>query len=116
MDDLAKRVCIDRIMFHACSIGGCGLPQTEAFAAYIAEDIEKFITTFGFEKLTEEEFLFALLLNSYGKIKNPCGDDLDDVQFVGNCINVKYLGQIFKNYKVLRDNLDNRLRNLLKGY
>ena len=51
-----------------------------------------------------------------GNIKNPAGQDLEQVQFSGNCINVVYLAKIFNNYRVLRNNLDARLRNLIDGH
>lgn len=116
MDDLSKRVCLDQIMFRACAVGGCELPQTDIFATYITEELEKFINTFGFESFTQDEFLFAIQLNAYGRIRNSAGEDMDQVESFGGFVNVVYLGRIFKNYKVLRDNLDRKLKNLLKGY
>lgn len=116
MDELGKRVCLDQIMFRACAVGGCELPQTDIFATYITEEIEKFINTFGFSEFTKDEFLFAIQLNAFGNIRNAGGEDMEQVECFGGCVNVAYLARIFKNYKVLRVNLDNKLKNLLKGY
>ncbi len=116
LDDLRMRVVIDQIMFRGAAISGCTLPMTETFATFIAEEISSFILDFGYEELTQEEFLLALRINAFGKIKNPAGEDFDQVQFSGNNISVVYLGKILKNYMVLRNNLDRKIQNQLDGY
>ena len=116
LDGLNERVAIDQIMFRGAAISGCALPMTETFATFIAEEITAFILNFGYGELTLEEFLLAMRLNAYGKIRNPAGEDFDQVNFSGNSINVVYLGKILKNYMALRNNLDRKITNQLDGY
>ena len=116
LSELDQRIAIDQIMFRGAASSGCALPQTETFASFIAEEINKMILNFGYEEYTLEELLLAIMFNSMGNIKNPAGQDLEQVQFSGNCINVVYLAKIFNNYRVLRNNLDARLRNLIDGH
>lgn len=116
MDELETRVTIDQIMFRGAAISGCALPQTEIFAKFIAEEIETFVLEFGYGELTQEEFLLAMRINAFGKIKNNAGEDLDQVVFFGNSFNVAYLAKILLNYKILRDNLDRKMKNQLDGY
>lgn len=116
LDGDDQRIAIDQIMFRGAAICGCNLPQTEMFATYVADEISSFILEFGYEELTLNELLLALKINAFGKIKNPAGEDIEQVCFTGNTINVFYLGKILKNYKVLRDNLDRRIQNQIDGY
>lgn len=116
LNELEARVTIDQIMFRGAAICGCTLPQTEIFAKFIAEEISYFILNFGYGELTEAEILLALRINAFGKIRNPAGEDFEQVQFSGLSMNVVYLGKILKNYKSLRDNLDSRIKNQLDGY
>lgn len=116
LDELAARVAIDQIMFRGAAISGCMLPMTETFATFIAEEISSFILGFGYEELTQEEFLLALRINAFGRIKNSGGEDLEQVRFTGNCINVFYFGAVLKNYMVIRNNLERRIGNQLNGY
>lgn len=116
LSDLEKRVAVDQIMFRGAAICGCALPQTEVFAKFIAEEFTEYILRFGYEELTLEEILLALRINSYGRIINPAGEDLEQVPFTGNCMNVVYIAKVLKNYKVLRVNLDRRFENMIDGY
>lgn len=116
MNALNKRIAIDQIMFRAAALCGSPLPQTEVFATFIAEEIETYLLNFDYEEYTLAEFLLALQFNANGKIRNPAGDDLEQIQFTGAFINVGYLAKVFNNYKALRNNLDSRLRNLMDGY
>lgn len=116
LNGLEARVTIDQVMFRGAAISGCALPQTEIFAKFIAEEITVFILEFGYGELTEAEILLAMRINASGKIKNPAGEDFDQVVFLGNSINVVYLARILQNYKCLRDNLDRRIINQLDGY
>lgn len=116
LSELDQRIAIDQIMFRGAASSGCSLPQTEMFAQFIAEEISKLLLNFGFEEYTLQELLLAFLFNSMGDIKNPTGNDLEQVQFHGNCINLVYLAKVFKNYQVLRNNLDAKLKNLIDGH
>lgn len=116
LDDLGARVVIDQIMFRGAAISGCSLPMTETFAKFIADEISSFILDFGYGELTQDELILAMRINAFGKIKNPAGEDLEQVQFAGSSINVFYLGKVFYNYKVLRNNLDAKIKNLLDGH
>ena len=116
LSELEQRIAIDQIMFRGAASSGCALPQTEMFAQFIAEEISKMLLNFGFAEFTLEELLLALMFNSMGQIKNPAGNDLEQVHFQGNCINLVYLAKVFNNYKVLRNNLDARLKNLIDGH
>jgi hypothetical protein len=116
LSELDQRITIDQIMFRGAASSGCALPQTEMFATFIAEEISKMLLNFGYEEYTLEELLLAIMFNSMGSIKNPAGQDLDQVQFSGSCINVVYLAKVFNNYRTLRNNLDARLRNLIDGH
>lgn len=116
LSELETRVAIDQIMFRGAAVCGCLLPQTEFFAKIIAEEIASFLLRFGYEELTEAEILLAMHLNAMGKIRNPAGEDFEQVQFSGVSINVVYLGKILKNYKALRDSLDLKIKNQLDGY
>jgi len=103
-------------MFRGAAICGCTLPQTEIFAKFIAEEIENFILNFGYEEFTESEILLAMQVNAFDKIKNPMGEDLEQVVFSGISFNVVYLAKILKNYKIIRENLDKKIKNQLDGY
>ena len=116
LSDLEKRVAVDQMMFNAAAISGCGLPQTEMFASIIAEQICLYLTEFGHDVFTEAEFLLALQLNAHGRIKNPAGEDLTQVTFIGNQINVSFLAKIFNNYATIRNNLDGMIKNKIDGY
>jgi hypothetical protein len=116
MSELDKRIVIDQIMFRGAAGFGSSLPQTEIFAKFVAEEISIFIDEFGYSEFTLEEFLLALRINSNGPIKNPSGNDLEQVVFSGICINVFFISKILRNYKVLRDNLDRRIQNIIDGY
>lgn len=115
-NELERRVTIDQIMFRGAAICGCTLPQTEIFAKFIAEEIENFILNFGYEEFTESEILLAMQVNAFDKIKNPMGEDLEQVVFSGISFNVVYLAKILKNYKIIRENLDKKIKNQLDGY
>lgn len=117
LSELDRRIATDKIMFHGAAASGCILPQTEMFAQVIAEEITTFILDFGYADYTLEEFLLALRINvTAGRIRNPMGEDLEQVQFSGTCINLMYLSKVFNNYRVLRTNLDSKLKNLIDGY
>lgn len=116
LDDVDRRVALDQIIFRATAIAGCMLPQTDMFATFISDEISKHILGFGFSEYTLDEILLALQFNATGNIKNPSGEDLEQVDFFGACVNVIYLGKILRNYKVLRDNLDRKIQNQLDGY
>lgn len=116
LSELESRVAIDQIMFRGAAITGCTLPQTELFAKFIAEEIETFILEMGYGELTEDEILLAMRINAFGKIKNPAGEDFDQVNFMGSSFNVGYLAKVLSNYLALRNNLENRIKNHIDGY
>jgi hypothetical protein len=111
-----QRVAIDDITFKGASICGCGLPQTELFAKHLAEEIQVHLLEFGYAEYTLEEIILALRINSKGRIRNPAGEDLEQVIFFGSFINVTYLSKILQNYSVLRNNLDRKFENHIDGY
>ena len=41
LSELDQRIAIDQIMFRGAASSGCALPQTETFASFIAEEINK---------------------------------------------------------------------------
>lgn len=116
LSELDKRIIIDQIMFRGAAGFGCALPQTEMFAKFVAEELSVFIDDFGYCEFTLEEFLLAIRINANGPIKNPSGNDLEQVVFSGICINVFFISKILRNYKILRDNLDKRIQNIIDGY
>lgn len=116
LSEADKRIVVDEIMFRGAAHCGCSLPQTELFAKYIAEEISVYIEEHGHGELTLEEILLAIRLNSRGDLKNPAGEDMQQVLFSGVCVNVIYAARILKNYKVLRDNFDRKLQNLIDGH
>lgn len=110
------RHSIDQVMFRGAAISGCPLPQTEYFAAYIAEELEIFIKEFGYGILTYKEILLALRLNSKGGLKTPSGLEIDQIAFSGACFNVDYISKILSNYRAIRNFLDRKFENQLDGY
>ena len=95
LSELEQRIAIDQIMFRGAASSGSSLPQTEVFATFISEEITEIILNFGYEEYTLAEFLLAIRFNSIGTTKNPSGQDLEQIQFHGNCINTVYLAKIF---------------------
>lgn len=107
---------VDQIIFNACALCGCPQPQTTFFASVISKELNIIILDYGYEELTLQELFTALRINATGKFINPSGEDIPQVQFFGNCIHVTYLASIFKAYKILRTNLDNKFLNKIKGH
>ncbi len=116
LSELEQRIAIDQIMFRGAASSGSSLPQTEVFATFISEEITEIILNFGYEEYTLAEFLLAIRFNSIGTTKNPSGQDLEQIQFHGNCINTVYLAKIFNNYQVIRNNLDAKLKTVINGH
>jgi hypothetical protein len=111
-----KRYATDNIMLRGAAISGCALPETEFFATYISEELEIFISDFGFEELTLSELLLALRLNSKNEMKYTSGDEITNVQFSGKCFNVDFFSKVLRNYMILRNNLDRKIQNHIDGY
>jgi len=116
LSDNDKRYATDNIMLRGAAVSGCALPQTEFFAKYISEELEIFISEFGYEELTLSEMLLALRLNSKNEMKQPSGVDIEAVQFSGNCFNVDYFAKVLKNYMTVRAILDRKFQNIIDGY
>lgn len=111
-----SRVATDKIMFTGAAASGSALPQTEFFAKFIADVLIDFINNFGYEELTLDEILLAIMINADGRTRTISGEHLEQIEFTGVCFNVGYISKILKNYKTLRDSLDRQLENKLNGY
>lgn len=111
-----KRYATDNLMLRGAAISGCPLPTTEFFAGYISEELEIFISKFGYEELTLAELLLSLRLNSKNEMKYPSGLEIEAAQFSGNCFNIDFFAKVLKNYMNLRLLLDRKFQNVIDGY
>lgn len=102
-----REVRLDEIMLRIASICGCALPNTEFFARYIADEIEKYIFSFGYANYTVEEIILAFRINA---------NSLDHINFTGVCLNVDYIAKVLNAYSELRKLFENKLKNKIDGY
>lgn len=116
MNKTDLRYSIDQIMLRGAAISGCPLPQTEFFAGFIAEELSAFINEFGYGKLTYNEVLLAMRINSKGGLRYPSGLELDQIVFTGSCFNVDYVAKVLSNYTAIRFQLDRKFENQIDGY
>ena len=107
---------VDEMILRLVSICGCNLPNTDIFARFIADEISKFILEFGYAEYTMDEILLAFRLNARGGNKHPNGEEIERVQFFGNCLNVDYVARVLENYRTIRNLLDRKIQNKLDGY
>ena len=107
---------VDEMILRLVSICGCNLPNTDIFARFIADEISNFILEFGYSEYTMDEILLAFRLNARGGNKNPNGEEIERVQFFGNCLNVDYVARVLENYRTIRNLLDRKIQNKLDGY
>ena len=107
---------IDQIMLRGAAIGGCAVPNTEFFAEIIGEELQDFITRFGYAEYTYEEILLALRLNAKAGYKFQSGALMETIAFYGNCFNVDYFSKIIANYQIIRTQLDRKVQNQIDGY
>ena len=107
---------VDEMILRLVSICGCNLPNTDIFARFIADEISKFILEFGYAEYTMDEILLAFRLNAKGGNKHPNGEEIERVQFFGNCLNVDYVARVLENYRTIRNLLDRKIQNKLDGY
>lgn len=112
-DDM--RYAIDQIMLRGAAITGAPLPQTEFFATFIFSELTIFLLEMGYAELTLAEILFALRLNSAGKMKYSDGDSVK-VEFRGNCFNVDFVSNVLSAYMSMRNSVDRKLQNQIDGF
>lgn len=101
----------DQIIVRGAAICGCDMPQTDFFASVLSKEIINFIFEFGYENLTLEEIVLAMKINANNDLKNPLGEDLAQIDFVGRFVYVGFLAKVLKNYMILRTNLDRKFQN-----
>jgi hypothetical protein len=102
-----REVRLDEIMLRIASICGCALPNTEFFARYIADEIEKYILSFGYAECTVDEIVLAFRINAVS---------VDHINFTGVCLNVDYIAKVLKAYSEIRKLFENKLKNKIDGY
>ena len=102
-----REVACDEIMLRIASIYGCALPNTDFFARYISEEIQKFIMDFGYFDHTLEEIILAFRLNCKSQ---------DYIQFSGVCVNIDFISKVLANYTESRSLFENKLKNKIDGY
>lgn len=113
-DDI--RHTTDQIIVRGAAIYGCDMPQTDFLASILSKEIISFIKKFDYDGLTVEEIILAMQINSHNDLKNPLGEDLIRVEFVGRFIYVDFLAKVLKNYMVLRNSLDRKFQNQIDGF
>ena len=110
------RSSIDQIMLRGAAIYGCSLPQTEFFASFIAEELTKLISDFGYAELTIDEILLSLNINCSSRAKFPSGLEIEEVVFSGTTFNVAFIAHVLENYMKIRNILDRKMQNIIDGY
>jgi len=102
-----REVLMDEIVLRIASICGCALPNTEFFARYIADEIERYILNFGYGGYTAEEIILAFRLNSNTR---------DPIYFSGVCLNVDYIAKVLFAYSEIRKIFESKIKNKIDGY
>lgn len=110
------RFTADQIILNAAAISGCPTPETDFFADILTNQINEYISEFGFDDLTVKEIILAFQLNTKGGLRSPSGLEIDKVNFSGHCFNIDFMSGVLSNYMVLRNHLNRKLENFIDGY
>jgi len=102
-----RDVRMDEIVLRIASICGCSLPNTEFFARYISDEIEKYILGFGYGGYTVDEIILAFRLNANSR---------DPIFFTGVCLNVDYIARVLFSYSEVRKIFESKIKNKIDGY
>ena len=105
----------DEIIFTMCAVFGLPIPENNLQAEYLAKSILTVINDFGYSELTVAEIVLAINLNTFERLKNNGGDDLQKVPPPKMPCGA-FLASILANYKILRDNLDRMIERRILGY
>jgi len=102
------------LLVKVCAISGAELPPTDFFSNILSNEFIKFLFDFGYADYNIEEFLLSFRLNANG-MKYPSGDMMDKIYFK-KCMSINLAADVFGNYRILRNTMDTRLKNLIDGY
>lgn len=110
-----KKIFASEVIVTGASIAGCAMPNTEFFLDRLVKEVITFLIQFGYKELTEDEIFFAIRLNSNTQLKLPAGIEVEKISFFGSVFNVDYLSMVLSNYMTIRNLLDSKVRNKLRG-
>lgn len=102
-------------IFKASAISGIKLPTNEHLINITESELSKYILSFGFKELNEQEFGVALQINLPKYFSYPSGINLSEIEPFGDVLSVSYLGKILLNYQVIRNMVDRKLKNFIDG-
>ncbi len=115
-NELQLRTSTDKIIFRCAAVAGCEMPYTELFASVLSEQIISFILKFGYELLTVDEVLLAMEINLSPRSFWYTGVEIEEVTFIGKCVNLVFISKVLANYLLLRTLLDRKIQNHIDGH
>lgn len=102
-------------IFKASALSGIKLPTTELLVGVVEQEFSKYLLSFGFKNLNEQELNTALQINMPNNFSLPSGISIEPIEPFGDAVSVSYLGKVLLNYQVLRTMVDRKLKNFIDG-
>jgi hypothetical protein len=116
LNDTDLRIATDKIILNCSAIVGCEMPYTELFANVLSEQIITFLMDFGYSSYTLSEIMLSMRINCTQRFMISDVVDIEEIMFVGRCVNVNFISKVLKNYALLRNSLDRKLQNFIDGH
>jgi hypothetical protein len=102
------------VLFATVSYGFPALNQ-DHLLDILEQGIISQIGRFGFKNLNLPELMLALQLNMKTDLNIPDGIEIEEVNPTGSFFNVNFLSKVLKNYMVIRNLLDKKIKNMIDG-